>query len=110
MIKLEMVDRFGHVISYYIHDPICPVLVDKWGRPIISFGGVFRAFRRPSLSDPQYKMVMDAFIMRPSPGLFIYWIEMPDTPAYKHSFKLYAEALYLMTGKRLTGISVQEKS
>lgn len=102
--KLELVDRFGRETTLYVRNTTEPVLTDEQGREVIDFRDLFPQKREPpKKDDPKAKRIIDAFIQRPSSGIYDWWCDVPS--AYEATFPSWQEAMMIMTGKLLVRVS-----
>lgn len=110
MIELELVSRFGEPVTLWVRDTTTPFLEDPQGRPVMDYGPMFPqpySIDNPPGTHPA-KFFLDAFLMRPSPGLYTQWIQMPNTTLYKRYHQAFAIALYVITGKFLRKVTWYE--
>jgi hypothetical protein len=104
--KLELIDQFGREQTLYVESPLEPVLTDERGNRVVDYGTMFPQPRGISrASDPPFKYIVDAFLQRPSPGLALTWLDMEGTSAWDSMFRVWREAIMVMTGKLLVRVS-----
>lgn len=105
MIELELVDRYGQHTTVFIPDVRTPILSDALGQPLIDYGELFPQPRINPYDGPLYKTMMNAFLMRPSTGLNVQWLQFPDTSVWERYFEGLTIAIYIMTGKKLIAVT-----
>ncbi len=106
--RIDLIDRDGDPSSVWILDPITPELTDELGCPALDMAS-HPAFPQPYgpilSSDHPVKRVMDSFFMRPAPALHFVWLDHPDSKAYQIHYELLDLAMWMMLGKRITGVT-----
>jgi hypothetical protein len=106
-VKVTLESIWGDQETLQILDPLCPELTDELGRPVVDlspFGRVLPSAQPQNT--PGFKFVLDAFVVRPSPGLSTAWLTFPpDNVAYQNVFEDWVIAIGLLTGKRLVSVS-----
>jgi hypothetical protein len=104
--KLDLIDLWGDESTLYVRDTALPELTDELGRPVVDlspFGRVHPS--APSSDDPSFKVLLDPFVVRPTSGLPVVWLNYPDSKLYEETARDLAQALYLLTGKLLLCVS-----
>lgn len=92
----------------HVFDPTLPELTDEFGLPALDLAThpfFPQAFAPQKIGEHPVKRVLDAFFMRPSPGLSVRWIDMPDTKAWEVHFDLLDIAIQIMLGKRVVSVT-----
>jgi len=111
---LTLIDRDNEITGIVL-DRQTPALTDEYGHPTIDFDthpfvqswkpGLAEADDNPSLT----KTFLNAFLLKPSPGLPSAWLESEDPEVFEAHMDAFLEAMNLLTGKQVIGVHKYEK-
>lgn len=95
-------------VVIHVFDPAAPELTDEFGLPALDLSThpyFPQTYAPQKIGEHPVKRVLDAFVMRPSPGLSVAWVDMPGTKAWDVHFELLDIAVQIMLGKRLVNVT-----
>jgi hypothetical protein len=107
--KCTLIDQWERVQEVWIKNPSSPELVDEQGRSVLFLEDLGFGQRRrniPGVHEPAWKRITDAFIVRPTSGLSLRWLDYsPEEQVFQFHFERFREAFLVLTGKLLIGVS-----
>jgi hypothetical protein len=104
---LFLMDR-DEEITEFLLDCDYSELTDQFGSPAIDFEGHPFVQTQPT-SKNHTNAFLDAFLLKPSPGVSFEWLESENVDVYKSNLEGFKEAILLLTGKLVVGIYKYEK-